>query len=520
MIAAVYFISHDGAHLEKAAAPSVPDGFIRIIEQVQLAPDLGTCSSAVFRKTMVVTEDVETDKLWEGVRDVAREYGVRACWAQPIFSRSGEVTGIFSMYFREPRRPDSFDIQLARDSAAAISLVAEHVGLRDSLAATNKRLKESEERFRALADSAFDSVVIHDKGRIVVANISAAQLLGYERDELEGESLSRFIDPEFHGILAEKIQGPAKSPYEIRCVRKDGSRFWGEVRSRDVVYEGKSMRVASLRDVTERRSWEEQKELAIQQERQARLEAERAIQLRDDFLAIASHELKTPLTPLKLDLQIQRRFLSEAGLPPSRKKDLLLQAINHADREYERLVNLIDDLLDTSRISAGALPLKISEVDLSELVRRVAGRFAGEFHRAQCPLELDVEDGIVCACDGPRIQQVLSNLLQNAVKYGAGSAVEIRLNRMGEDAVTSVTDHGIGIAQENHATLFDRFVRAVPIESYGGLGLGLFIAKEIVDGHGGNIFVESSLGEGARFTVHLPLRHGQGNSVVAGAGKG
>jgi PAS domain S-box-containing protein len=510
MTTAIYLLDESGQRLTVGAAPSLPDGLRRAVGEGRIRSDLGTSFVAVFRKAFVVTEDVNLDPLWAELRDLARENNVRSCWSQPIFNREGGVLGVFSMYFREPRRPDEFDLQLARDSAAAAALIIEHVRLRDSLASTFGKLKESEQRFRSLSDAAFDGMVIHDGGRILVANLSEARMFGYDLNEIEGMSITKLVPPESLPMLAEKANAENITPFEILCVRKDGSTFWAEIRSREAYYEGKSVRVTSVRDVTERRQWEERKELAVRQERQARLEAEKAIRLRDDFLAIASHELKTPLTPLKLDLQIQRRYLRELGLPASRKTELLLQANDHADREYQRLSQLIDDLLDTSRIAAGRLPLNRVQVDLSALVKQVCGRFQPILAKVGSELTVEAEPGIVAWCDPGRIEQVLNNLLTNCQKYAAGKRVEVSLRAEADRGRLQVKDHGIGIAEEFHPTIFDRFVRAASIEHYGGLGLGLYIVKEIVEGHGGRVYLESELGKGTAFTVELPLQSERG----------
>lgn len=375
-----------------------------------------------------------------------------------------------------------------------------------SLRVAEAQLIQSEQRFRSLADAAFDGMVIHDGGKILVANLSEARMFGYEVGEIEGMKLTSLVPPESLPSLAEKLSAVNEAPFEILCVRKNGSTFWAEVRSREAFFEGKSVRVSSIRDVTERRRWEEQKELAMRQERQARLEAEKAIRLRDDFLAIASHELKTPLTPLKLDLQIQRRYLRELDLPHSRKTELLLEANEHAGREYQRLARLIDDLLDTSRIAAGRLPLSREETDLSDLVIQTCRRFREILVKSGSDLLVEVQPGVIAWCDRGRIEQVLNNLLTNCQKYACGKPVMVVLRAAGNMARLQVKDQGIGIAEEFHPIIFDRFVRAVPIEYFGGLGLGLYIVKEIVEGHGGRIELESELEKGSAFTVTLPLR--------------
>jgi signal transduction histidine kinase len=234
-------------------------------------------------------------------------------------------------------------------------------------------------------------------------------------------------------------------------------------------------------------------------------EAREAIAARDVFLSIASHELKTPLTALHLTLQsLSRRAPDDPWSAPR---------LALASQQVARLTRLIDSLLDVSRITAGRLELEPEDVELGELVAEVAARFRDEATRAGCELRLAAEAPVRGRWDRLRLDQVVSNLISNAIKYGAGAPIECTVSAVGvggvggvrDEAHLHVRDRGIGIAKGDLVRVFERFERAVSPHHYGGLGLGLHIASEIVRAHDGAISVASEPGEGATFRVTLPI---------------
>lgn len=230
-----------------------------------------------------------------------------------------------------------------------------------------------------------------------------------------------------------------------------------------------------------------------------------AVAARDEFLSVASHELKTPLTPLALKIDTLERLIRNPSSANSTER--LTAALETMRKQLKRLNALIGDLLDVSRIGAGRLSLSPERLDLVALVREVTARVEDQARKLGCPLRLAAPEGPLWGqWDPMRLEQVVFNLLDNAVKYGRGRPVEVEVEPRPDGARLRITDHGIGIAEDDLQRIFRRFERAVSDRNYGGLGLGLYIVRTLVEAMGGTIGVESTPGQGARFTVTLPAQ--------------
>jgi PAS domain S-box-containing protein len=228
-----------------------------------------------------------------------------------------------------------------------------------------------------------------------------------------------------------------------------------------------------------------------------------AVAARDEFLSIASHELRTPLTSLDLQLSgIERSLIKD----PQQPVDKLRRRIATATRQTDRLKALIDGLLDVSRIEMGRLQLEPADVDVGDLVREVVERADADAARAGSTITAQLPVTVAARVDRMRIDQVLTNLLSNAIKYGGGKPIEVSLGEDGDQLSLAVRDHGVGIAAQDLTRIFGRFERAVESSHYGGLGLGLYIANQMVIAHGGTIVASSPPGQGATFTIRIPRR--------------
>jgi signal transduction histidine kinase len=228
------------------------------------------------------------------------------------------------------------------------------------------------------------------------------------------------------------------------------------------------------------------------------------IYARDEFLSIASHELKTPITPLGLQMQAFIALV-ENGTLNTVPREKLQRMLMNSFGQVQRLTRLIDDLLDVSRITAGKLSINPEMMDLSEMVTSVVESFSDEIKKAGCAVTFDAATPVMGNWDRFRIEQALINLLSNAIKYGPGKPLVITVTQSDARATLSLRDYGIGISKEDQLRIFQRFERAVSARHFGGLGLGLYIASEIVKAHHGTLAVESELGAGALFTVSLPV---------------
>jgi PAS domain S-box-containing protein len=285
--------------------------------------------------------------------------------------------------------------------------------------------------------------------------------------------------------------GPDDYAFDFRVIWPGGSIHWlavsGHVFARDASGRATLVRGALI-DVTRLKMVE--------------AELREAIRARDEFLQIASHELNTPLTPLALKLSALQSLAARGPCSP----EVLSKHLEAAQRQVRRLSGLVKDLLDVTRLSRGQLELSLSEISLSEVVSAVVEQFSAEAQRNGCAIEVALTRDAVGHWDRGRIEQIVENLLGNAIKYGGGKPIHVEVTADPECARLVVRDQGIGIEPEALPRIFGKFERASSARHFGGLGLGLFIVRQITEHHGGTIRASSEPQRGATFTVELPLR--------------
>lgn len=251
------------------------------------------------------------------------------------------------------------------------------------------------------------------------------------------------------------------------------------------------------------RGRQEQQQL-LEQLQVARGELERAVRMRDDFMSIVSHEVRTPLNGLILETQLRKLHLARDNADAF-TLDKMRAMVERDERQINSLIRLIEDMLDVSRIRTGKLSIRPTRFDLAHLVAVLVENFSAQAAAAGSPIALDAETCVEGIWDEFRIEQVIANLLSNALRYGAKRPIQVRVLTEDGMACVEVRDQGIGIDPQNQQRIFQQFERVATQQSVAGLGLGLYISEQIVLAHGGRILVDSAEGEGATFRVCLPL---------------
>jgi PAS domain S-box-containing protein len=373
-----------------------------------------------------------------------------------------------------------------------------------------ERTPTREEVFRLLVEAVSDYAifVLDATGRVQTWNLGAERIKQYSADEIVGRHFSVFYTDEDNAqgrpeVLLATARRDGRAHAEGWRVRKDGTRFWADV-TITALHEpdGSLYGFAKVtRDATERRAAEQrERQLAIEQ--QARLAAEEALRARDHFLSIASHELKTPVASLQLAAESLVRG-HEAGTLHDERLATGLQRIHGA---VIRLGSLVNELLDVSLLTNRSIPVGIAPFDLADVAREVVASFADAVPEGR--IRLDMPASIPLVGDAMRIGQVLINLVDNSLKYsGEASAVEVRASAVDEGAVIEVIDHGVGLDHVARRELFEPFGRGANTSQIPGMGLGLYISRQIVERHGGSIQASSDGdGRGTTITVRLPAR--------------
>jgi PAS domain S-box-containing protein len=374
---------------------------------------------------------------------------------------------------------------------------------------TEATLAEVEARLRSIVEHAPLVLFSLDRtGRITLVEGKGLKALGVESSQLVGRPVLELEYPmpwsraEMERVLAGE---------ELTVVADVADRwyetFWTPLRD----LEGEAAAIGVSFDISERKRAEDEQAYALERAEAARLiaetawsQSEEALRSREEFLSVASHELRTPLTALQLQVQKLREMIASAGLDRV-SPEVVARSLQTAERQTKRLTKLVEDLLDVSRLTTGRLPLRVETADLSAIVREVVMELEPAIARVGSTLKLTADESVIGQWDALRLAQVVNNLLSNAIRYGGGKPIEVSVSAESGRARLVVRDQGIGIAREKQLHIFDRFQRGVSARHYGGLGLGLFIVRSIVDALGGSVEVQSEIGEGATFTVDLPF---------------
>ena len=347
-------------------------------------------------------------------------------------------------------------------------------------------LRESEERLRGLVAVSCDGFFLHDSGTIIEASRSLANLLGTTPDEMVGQPMARWIAPESHEAVRQAVSRQVEAPYEVTGLHSEGKRLFLEVLGRQVDHGGRTVRMTAVWDISARKAAEET--------------AARADLFREQLLGVVGHDLRTPLYAMKLSVGALQR---DGGLNETQSRQ-----VTHVANATRRMERMIRELLDYTRARlAGGIPVRPTPMALDSLLERVMEEFQ---HSHPTRLIVSKVDGDVRGTwDEARLSQLLDNLLGNALQHSPeDTPVEVTLTGTPDGITLSVRNEGPPLPMEERTSLFEPFKRGKRA-SGDGLGLGLYIARQIVVSHGGRISVESGVGLGTRFVVLLP-RHAPG----------
>lgn len=372
---------------------------------------------------------------------------------------------------------------------------------------TRQSLEEVNQKLESVVHNISEGLIIADaKGNMLLWNPAALELHGFSssKDLLKqlGEFTTLFalhdLDDKEMDVsewpMARVLKGETVRDHEVKVIRKDtGDSLFAS-------YSGSPMKdpsgnitlaILTVRDVSKKYHTE--------------ADLKRAINARDDFMSVASHELKTPLTSLKLQTQSAKRRLSMPEKFNLSAADVV-KILTQNEGQINRLVRLVDDMLDLTRVQSGRLNYQFRDANLCEILNEVCDRLKEQFEHAQIRLDVKCAKEVHLMIDRDRIEQVIINLLTNALKYGNQKPVDVCLEAHDSHAYIHVRDRGMGIKKENQEIIFDRFQRLVTPNEISGLGIGLYVTKEIVEAHKGRIWVESQSGQGSTFHVELPLQ--------------
>lgn len=326
---------------------------------------------------------------------------------------------------------------------------------------------------------------------------SFSKLVGYSQEEFLGWGWAEAIHPDDRGralrVWEEARNARASVTVDFRVRGKDGEYRWYlsmgnpffDERGELTKYYG------TWTDITDQRRQQE--------------ELEKTVRSRDEFLSIASHELKTPLTTLRLKSQLATKAFDKEPTDP-KTIERLAGFAEQTVKQVDKLNRLVDDMLDVSRIQTGKLNTEVQEVDLSQTLSDLLERLEPQFQQNHydSPVREFPSERVIIHGDQVRLEQVFTNLLSNAIRYGQGRLITVSLRQTENGITVSVKDLGLGIKPQDLHRIFDKFERAVEPNEVSGLGLGLYISQKIIEAHGGTIAVESAPQKGATFTVKLP----------------
>lgn len=550
VIPSILLLDESGEYLKSGVSIGLSDDYNRAIYGEQIGLRVGSCGTSAYTKQLVISADISTDLNWVNYKDIAEKHKLRACWSSPIISYHGKVLGTFAMYFQSKKIPTKFELELVNEISSAAALCIEHMRLLEDEKKNTQRadliaearfllsgtieyedvLKKLPDLFvrRGMADWSY--FVLAGKDGIYRPNCVAAipsikeAVKPLEKVEMDiskdfGVSKSiRLNQPVVEDFTEKKLASflgkpglDTPSPSLINLLIKLQLRSFicvpftsrGKVIGAIVLGSQQPDRRYTPSDLETVKEVSRSCALAIDNALLYR-ESKKTIEAREDFISVASHELRTPITSLKMRIDLLAMMI-ERGKFPEEINKVLRPIVSELQPDVKNFTKLIESLLDISKIGDKDLTLFKDVCDISSIIKDEAQKLKAIFETHQTDLCFEIQDGIKGSCDQTRIRQIINNLLTNALKFGDKKPVTLIVKGDGSTLSVWVKDNGIGISDQDFQRIFKPFERAVSDQYFGGLGLGLYITERIVKSHGGKIEVDSKPGHGATFKVEIPL---------------
>jgi PAS domain S-box-containing protein len=490
MICSIFLSDSSGNYLKQCAAPTLPDSFNKAIESIEIAPGIASCGAAAFERKRVIVEDVMTHPNWASLRTFAEQAGIRACWAEPIFSASGEILGALSIYYREPRAPTECETDFVHDIARVASIAIERRIAEDSL-------RQSEERYRSIFKNNLEAIlVMDDNAKLIDANPAACKLLGYSHGELMDLHMWNITSfrNQIDGIqLWQDFMKTGTQSGEYQLTRKDGKTVPVEYRAEANLLPGQHL--SMLRDITAAKQAQEE-----MRKHQSKLAHVARISTVGEMATGLAHEINQPLTAIINYARgcINRLKKNDIGLPEM--SDSLSRIAEQAERAAEVIHNL------RQFVSEGDLRGEVSDINrlINETLVLIQAEARQHEVRIHCGLANDLPEVMV---DPIQIQQVVLNLIRNSIEALSTTdseqrSITVKTSRnLDKEIAVEISDNGPGLDQEALDHLFEPFFTTKAT----GMGMGLAISQTIIETHGGLLSAVPNGGQGLSVQFTLPL---------------